>query len=82
VVCLGTPCYLKAAAGLLAAVEQQASIRAGQTTPDGGLSLQQVRCIGACGLAPLLILDGTVVGHQTPESVLEYLKGWTADGYF
>src|ERR1044071_4147694 len=63
VVCLGTPCYLKGAASVLAAVEQQAGIRAGQTTSDAGLSLQKVRCIGACGLAPLLILDGTVVGH-------------------
>ena len=80
VVCMGTPCYVKGAADLLAAIEQSAHIRAGQTTPDNLLSLEKVRCIGACGLAPLLILDGTVVSHQTVESALEHLKGWIADG--
>lgn len=80
VVCLGTPCYVKGAPGLLAAIEDYAQIGAGQTTPDNLLSLEKVRCIGACGLAPLLILDGTVAGHQTQESALEHLKGWEEDG--
>jgi bidirectional [NiFe] hydrogenase diaphorase subunit len=80
VVCMGTPCYVKGAAGLLAAIEQRADIRAGQTTPDNQLSLEKVRCIGACGVAPLLIVDGRVVGHQTQESALEHVKGWLADG--
>jgi bidirectional [NiFe] hydrogenase diaphorase subunit len=80
VVCTGTPCYVKGAANVLAAIEQHSHIRAGQTTADNRLSLEKVRCIGACGLAPLLILDGKVVGHQTEESALEHLKGWDADG--
>lgn len=80
VVCMGTPCYVKGAPGLLAAIEQATQIDAGQTTPDNLLSLEKVRCIGACGLAPLLILDGTVAGHQTQESALEHLKGWKEDG--
>jgi bidirectional [NiFe] hydrogenase diaphorase subunit len=80
VVCMGTPCYVKGAPAVLAAIEQHTHIRAGQTTSDNLLSLEKVRCIGACGLAPLLILDGTVLGHQTEASALEHLKGWGEDG--
>jgi bidirectional [NiFe] hydrogenase diaphorase subunit len=80
VVCMGTPCYVKGAAGVLAALEAHTGLHAGQTTSNGGFSLQKVRCIGACGMAPLVILDETVVGHQTAESVLDHVKGWTEDG--
>jgi bidirectional [NiFe] hydrogenase diaphorase subunit len=80
VVCMGTPCYVKGAASMLAALEAHTGIHAGQTTSDGRFSLQKVRCIGACGMAPLVILDETVVGHQTSESVLEHVKGWLEDG--
>ena len=80
VVCMGTPCYVNGAADALAAVEQHTGIHTGQTTPDGLITLQKVRCIGACGMAPLAILDGTVFGHLTPESLLEHMKGWTKDG--
>jgi bidirectional [NiFe] hydrogenase diaphorase subunit len=80
VVCMGTPCYVKGAADVLEALETHTGVQAGQTTADGGVSLQKVRCIGACGMAPLVILDETVVGHQTPESVLEHVKGWIEDG--
>ncbi len=80
VVCMGTPCYVNGAADVLAAVERHTGVRAGQTTPDGALSLQNVRCIGACGMAPLVILDEAVVGHQTPESIQEHVKGWIEDG--
>ena len=80
VICMGTPCYVKGAAGVLEALETHTGVQAGQTTRDGGISLQKVRCIGACGMAPLAILDHRVVGHQTPESVLEHVEGWIADG--
>jgi bidirectional [NiFe] hydrogenase diaphorase subunit len=80
VVCMGTPCYVNGASDVLAAVERHTGVRSGQTTPDGALSLQNVRCIGACGMAPLAILDEAVVGHQTPESILEHVKGWIEDG--
>jgi bidirectional [NiFe] hydrogenase diaphorase subunit len=80
VVCMGTPCYVNGAADVLAAVERRTGVRAGQTTPDAGFSLQNVRCIGACGMAPLAILDDSVVGFLTPESIAEYVKGWIEDG--
>src|SRR6476661_1811722 len=51
VVCLGTACYVKGAAALLAAVEREAGAKAGATTPDNRLSLMTARCLGASGIA-------------------------------
>jgi bidirectional [NiFe] hydrogenase diaphorase subunit len=79
-VCLGTACYVKGAATLLAAIEQEAGIKAGATTADNWLSLLTARCLGACGIAPAVVFDGTVAGHQTVESVLGRVKGWQDDG--
>src|SRR5690349_11401670 len=76
VVCMGTACYVKGADKLLAAVEQQARIKAGETTADNQLSLLTARCIGACGIAPAVVYDGTVTPRQTPASALEHVKGW------
>ena len=80
VVCLGTACYVKGAATLLAAVEHTAGVKAGATTADKRLSLVTARCLGACGIAPAVVLDGTVAGHQTAEELLEHVKGWLDDG--
>lgn len=74
VVCTGTACYVKGAAALLAAVEQSAKIHVGETTPNNQLSLSTARCLGACGIAPAVVFDGTVCGHQTPELVDDHLK--------
>lgn len=79
-VCLGTACYVKGAASLLASLESAAGIKAGQTTPDNKFSLMTARCIGACGIAPAVVFDGAVAGRQTNEDVLERVKGWLADG--
>ena len=76
VVCMGTACYVKGADKVLAAVEERAKIKAGETTPDGELSLLTARCIGACGIAPAVVYDGTVTPRQTPENALEKVKGW------
>jgi bidirectional [NiFe] hydrogenase diaphorase subunit len=76
VICMGTACYVKGAGELVAAVERQCGIRAGETTPDGKVSLMTARCLGACGIAPAVVLDGQVAGHQTPETLAEVVKGW------
>lgn len=76
VVCMGTACYVKGAANLVAAVEGLCSIKAGETTPNGKVSLLTARCLGACGIAPAVVLDGEVVGHATPESLSARVKGW------
>lgn len=65
-VCLGTACYVKGAAQLLAALEQHLEIQAGHTTEDGEISLATARCLGACGIAPVVVLDDEMAGHQTP----------------
>ena len=80
VVCMGTACYVKGGAKVLAAVEDKAKIKAGETTPDGELSLLTARCIGACGIAPAVVYDGTVTPRQTPEAALEKVKGWIGHG--
>jgi bidirectional [NiFe] hydrogenase diaphorase subunit len=76
VVCLGTACYVRGADKVLAAVEEKAKIKAGETTPDNRLSLLTARCIGACGIAPAVVYDGTVTPRQTAETALERVKGW------
>jgi bidirectional [NiFe] hydrogenase diaphorase subunit len=76
VVCTGTACYVKGADALVQAVERAAQVRAGETTVNGRLSLLTARCLGACGIAPAVVLDETVKGRQTPETLLAEVKGW------
>jgi bidirectional [NiFe] hydrogenase diaphorase subunit len=71
VVCTGTACYVKGANALIEAVERQAQIRVGETTRNGKLSLLTARCLGACGVAPAAVLDETVMGHLTPQGLLD-----------
>jgi bidirectional [NiFe] hydrogenase diaphorase subunit len=80
VVCTGTACYVKGADKLLATVSQAAGVEPGQTTPDGELTLHTVRCLEPCGIAPVAVLDGSVCGHETPETLLEQVKGWLPGG--
>ncbi len=81
VVCMGTACYVKGAAKVLAAVEEKARVKAGETTPDNQLSLLTARCIGACGIAPAVVYDGTVTPRQSPESALGHIKEWIDHGH-
>jgi len=76
VVCLGTACYIKGAANIVAAVEHSRHVKAGETTADGQLSLLSARCLGSCGLAPAVVFDGEVVGKITVPQVLEKIQGW------
>jgi len=80
VVCMGTACYVKGAANVLAAVEKGAHVQSGGTTPDQKLSLLTARCLGACGIAPAVVYDGTVAGKQTPESALARVGAWLDHG--
>lgn len=80
VVCMGTACYVKGADKVLSAIEEQTGIKAGETTEDNHLSLLTARCIGACGIAPAVVYDGTVTPRQTPQTALDHVKGWTHHG--
>ena len=76
VVCLGTACYVKGAAQILAEAEQQLGVHAGQTRADGKVTLQSARCLGSCGLAPVGVFDGQMVGNLTSQKAQESVKGW------
>jgi bidirectional [NiFe] hydrogenase diaphorase subunit len=80
VVCTGTACYVNGADRLLPAIAEWLGTSAGQSTADGQVSLMTARCLGTCGLAPLVVYDGEIAGSQQPESARERMKGWTRDG--
>ena len=75
VVCTGTACYVKGANALLSAVQQETGIDPGQTTADDEISLLTARCLGACGMAPVVVVDGIIAGRLTPEKLLFQLRG-------
>ena len=68
-VCLGTACYVKGAGDILEAVEQKLGIKPGGITKDGKFSLDACRCIGACGLAPVMMINEDVYGRLTPSQI-------------
>jgi len=72
-VCMGTACYVKGASQLLSTLEHETSIKAGETAPDGQLSLMTARCLGACGIAPVVVFDDQLEGHQTSDIVCDRL---------
>ena len=65
--CLGTACYVKGADKILEALEEKLGIKCGECTPDGLFSLDSCRCVGACGLAPVMMIDDDVHGKLTVE---------------
>ncbi len=67
--CLGTACYVKGASDILQEVQQRLGIQSGAITPDGKFSLDACRCIGACGLAPVMMIDNDVYGRLTTDQV-------------
>jgi bidirectional [NiFe] hydrogenase diaphorase subunit len=79
VVCMGTACYVKGAGQILSALEQKHEIKAGETTPDGSVSLVTARCLGACGLAPAVVFDGEVAGKIGVEATLARVKPWSQE---
>lgn len=81
VVCLGTACYVKRAAEIVAALRAEFGIEPGQTTPDNKLSIAAARCLGSCGLAPVLVLDGEVLGREVPESVVAQVQARLRNGH-
>jgi bidirectional [NiFe] hydrogenase diaphorase subunit len=80
VVCMGTACYVKGAAHLVAALEKEMGVKSGETTPDGKVSLLSARCLGACGIAPAVVFDGTVAGFATADNAVGKVKEWLANG--
>lgn len=72
-VCLGTACYVKGSGDILEKIKQRLGIDVGECTPDGKFSLDATRCIGACGLAPVLTVNDEVFGRLTVDDVDDIL---------
>ena len=79
-VCLGTACYVKGAGDVLEAVEKKLNIAPGGITADGLFSLEACRCIGACGLAPVMTINEDVYGRLTPAQIGPILDQYIQKG--
>ena len=77
-VCLGTACYVKGSDKVLEEVEKMLGIKSGECTPDGLFSIESCRCVGACGLAPVMMIDEEVYGKLTPAQVHKILADYMA----
>ncbi len=73
-VCLGTACYVRGSEKLLEEFKRVLGIDVGETTPDGKFSLDCLRCVGACGLAPVVMVGEKVYGRLQPESVKKIIE--------
>ncbi len=75
-VCRGTACHVKGSANVLQALESEIGIEAGNTDRDGLFSLEVVACIGACGLAPVISVNGRFHAGVTPEEIPEIIESY------
>lgn len=77
--CMGTVCYLKGAAKICEAITKEFRVEPGGTTRDKLFTLQAVNCVGACAVAPVMLIDGEYYENMTPASALEILHGLHSD---
>lgn len=77
-VCLGTACHVKGGALILETLEKALKIKVGSTTVDGKVSLEGVRCLGACALAPIVVVDNQPHGQMTADAAVRMVKEATA----
>jgi NADH-quinone oxidoreductase subunit E/NADP-reducing hydrogenase subunit HndA len=73
-ICMGTACYVRGAEKVLDEFKKELAIQVGQTTPDGKFSLSSLRCVGACGLAPVVLVGEKTYGRVAPDDVSAILK--------
>ena len=73
-VCMGTACYVRGGEKILESFEKELGIMPGETDKDGVFSLTSLRCVGACGLAPVALVDGRVYGRLAPANVKAIVK--------
>ena len=77
-VCLGTACYVKGSGDIYDKLQQKLGIKGGECTPDGKFSLDACRCIGACGLAPVMTINDEVYGKLLPDDIDDILAKYGA----
>ncbi|HOR85693.1 MAG TPA: NADH-quinone oxidoreductase subunit NuoE [Bacillota bacterium] len=75
-VCLGTACYVKNAQGVLDKLEEELKVTSGSTTQDKKFTLEATRCLGCCGLAPVMMINEDVYGKLVPEDIPKILKDY------
>ena len=73
-ICIGTACYVRGAEKVLDEFKRQLKVKVGDTTPDGKFSLSCLRCVGACGLAPVVTVGEKVYGRVSPDDVKRILN--------
>ncbi len=73
-VCMGTACHVRGAQRVLQAVEEETKAPAGKTSPDGAFTVEVVRCLGACGLAPVMMVDDEVSGRLDPRKARKVIQ--------
>ena len=79
-ICLGTACYVKGADRLVEKLRGELGIAIGETTKDGLFSLEVNRCLGTCGLAPVLMIDDDIYGQVTPDKIPALLEKYIGKG--
>ncbi len=77
-ICTGTACYVRGAENVLAEFKKELDIKVGETSPDGKFSLSCLRCVGACGLAPVVQVGEKTYGRVAPDDVKEIIKEYTS----
>ena len=77
-VCLGTACYVKGSQKIMDELTKQLGVEVGRTTKDGKFTLNATRCLGACGLAPVMMINDEVYGRLTPDQVSGILDQYRA----
>jgi len=77
-VCMGTACHVQGGARILDTVERELGIKAGETSPDGKFSLEAVRCLGACAMAPVVVIDDHPHAYMAPDKVTDLIDKLTA----
>lgn len=78
-VCLGTACYVRGSQAVLDEFCRQLEVRPGESTADGLFTVQEARCLGACGQAPVVMVNDTVYAKVLPDKVADILANLTAD---
>lgn len=78
-ICSGTACHLRGSAAILRQIEKELGILAGETTEDGLFTLEKVNCLGACALAPVVMIDDRVYGKMTPQKVSAVIREESAN---
>ena len=76
VVCMGTACYIKGSGQILDHIAEKHHLAPGETTPDKKASLVVARCLGTCGLAPVVTFDGEVAGKIEPAQAADKIEEW------